>query len=256
MKLAPVFEGGRTQLEPAPGMTTQVMLTGPGTYTLVAKQDGFPASSIDRYAAKVDLPINMPPGSYTVQVSRDGVGWIGVASGQTLTVNPDPAAPATFPVSAYGGCVAGDGVDDTPCIVQAIAAARAAGGGSVTFGPGVWDMSNNNQTGVIFFGVLVPVGVNLIGAGAGFTTIRRDTTWNMTTPIFTLQGANTVQGITFQDAYVYQPTDPGRMLVELGVAPRTPSHTTLPTRTPSATWSLPRMCSTSRSWAFRTAACR
>ena len=206
-------------LQPAPGMATQVMLSGPGIYTLTASDDNYPVNSIDRYAANVSLPANMPAGSYTVQVSRDGVSWIGVASGQTLTVKPDPVAHATFPVSAYGGCVAGDGIDDTPCIVQAVAAARAAGGGSVTFGPGVWDMSNNSQAGVVYFGVLVPVGVNLIGAGAGSTTIRRDTTWNMATPIFTLQGGNTVQDITFQDAYVYQPADPGRMLVELGVAP-------------------------------------
>lgn len=206
-------------LQPAPGATTQVMLSGPSNYTLTATNDNYPTNSIDRYAAKVSLPTNMTVGTYSIQVSRDGVSWIGVASGQTLTVNPDPVAPPTFPVGSYGGCVAGDGVDDTPCIVRAIAAARANGGGSVTFGPGVWDMSNNSQAGVVYFGVLVPVGVNLIGAGAGSTTIRRDTTWNMGTPIFTVQGHNTVQGITFQDAYVYQPTSPGRMLLGLGVAP-------------------------------------
>lgn len=206
-------------LQPSPGSTTQVMLTGPGTYTLTASSDNYPADSIDRYAAKVALPTGMPPGSYTVQVSRDGASWVGVASGQTLNVKPDPMAPATFPVSAYGGCLPNDSIDDTPCIIQAITAARAAGGGSVTFGAGVWDMSNNSQTGVVQFGVLVPVGVNLVGAGASSTTIRRDTTWSMTTPIFTLQGYNTVQNLTFQDAYVYKTTDPGRMLLELGVVP-------------------------------------
>ena len=206
-------------LQPAPGSTTQVQLTGPSTYLLTATDDNYPTNAIDRYMADVSLPIGMPAGSYSVQVSRDGVSWIGVASGQKLTVNPDPVAAATFPVSAYGGCVPNGNTDDTPCIVQAIAAARAAGGGSVVFGPGVWDMSNNNQTGVVYFGVLVPVGVNLVGAGASSTTIRRDITWSMSTPIFTLQGGNTVENITFQDAYVYQPTDAGHMLVELGVAP-------------------------------------
>jgi hypothetical protein len=206
-------------LEPAPGSATQVMLTGPATYTLTASNDNYPADSIDRYAARVALPAGMQAGTYTVQVSRDGTSWVGVASGQTLTVNPDPVAPVTFPVSSYGGCVPNDGADDTPCIVQAIAAARKAGGGTVAFGPGVWDMSNNSQAGVVQFGVLVPVGVNLIGAGASSTTLRRDATWSMTTPIFTLQGHNTVQDIHFQDAHVYQPTDPGRMLLELGVTP-------------------------------------
>ena len=206
-------------LQPAPGSTTQVMLVGPATYTLTASNDNYPTNSIDRYAANVTLPTGMPTGSYSVQVSRDGVSWVGVANGQTLTVNPDPVAPATFPVSTYGGCVPNDGIDDTPCIVQAIAAARAAGGGSVIFGPGVWDMSNSNQSGVVYFGVLVPQHVNLVGAGASSTTIRRDNTWYMGTPIFTLQGYNTVQDITFQDGYVYQPTDAGRTLIGLGVAP-------------------------------------
>ena len=206
-------------LQPVPGASTQVMLTGPSTYTLTAANDDYPTHSIDHYAAQVTLPTGMPAGSYTVQVSRDGASWISVASGQMLTVNPDPVAPATFPVGSYGGCVANDGNDDTPCIIAAIAAARAAGGGSVTFGAGVWDMSNSSQTGVVAYGVLVPVGVNLIGAGASSTTLRRDTTWTMTTPIFTLQGQNTVQDITFQDANVYQPTDSGRMLVELGLPP-------------------------------------
>jgi hypothetical protein len=208
-------------LQPAPGAATQVELLGPSTYILTAANDGDPTTAIERYVARVTLPGNMAPGSYMVQVSRDGTSWLNVASGQTLVVKADPVAPATFSVgdSAYGGCIANDGVDDTPCIVKAIAAARNAGGGSVVFGPGVWDMSNDSQTGVVTFGVLVPVGINIIGAGASSTTIQRDTTWRMQRPIFTLQGHNTVQDITFKDAYVYQPTDSGRMLLELGVNP-------------------------------------
>ncbi|HWW81335.1 MAG TPA: hypothetical protein VNY82_17180, partial [Steroidobacteraceae bacterium] len=208
-------------LQPAAGATTQVRLIGPSTYTLTAQNDGDQTTAIERYVANVTLPTNMTAGTYTIQLSRDGSSWIGVASGQTLETLPDPTAPATFAVDdpAYGGCIPGDGVDDTLCIYKAIAAARRAGGGSVVFGPGVWDMGNDSAAGVVYFGVLVPVGVNIIGAGAGSTTIRRDTTWSMQKPIFTLQGQNTVQGIRFKDAYVYQPTDPGRTLLELGVAP-------------------------------------
>ena len=208
-------------LQPAPGATTQVQLSGPNSYTLTATNHGYPGNALDRYVAQVTLPTNMTPGVYTVQVSRDGVSWVGVASGQTLAIAPDPVAPPTFQVSdpAYGGCAPNDGLDDTPCIVRAIAAARAAGGGSVVFGSGVWDMSNDTQTGVVYFGVLVPVGVDLIGVDASSTTVQRDTTWNMQKPIFTLQGRNTVQGITFKDAYVYKPSDQGRMLLGLGVAP-------------------------------------
>jgi hypothetical protein len=210
-------------LAPAPGATTQVRLTGPATYTLTAANDNDPTTAIERYAAIVSLPASITLGTYTIEVSRDGMSWLPVADGRTFSVLADPTAPATFSVSdaAYGGCIANDGVDDTPCIVRAMAAARAAGGGSVVFGPGVWNMSITNQPGVVYFGVLVPVGINLIGAGAAATTLQRDTTWGVSTPIFTLQGYNLVQGITFADArnYALSGEQSTRPLLELGVDP-------------------------------------
>jgi hypothetical protein len=167
-------------------------MTGPATYTLTAANDGDPTTAIERYAAIVTLPTSMALGTYTVQVSRDGISWL-TASDQTFSVLADPAAPRMFAVGDYG-CLANDGLDDTLCISKAITAARQAGGGSVTFGPGVWNMSvNSNQNGVVYFGVLVPVGVNLQGSGASSTTIQRDTTWGVSTPIFTLQGYNLEQ---------------------------------------------------------------
>jgi hypothetical protein len=209
-------------LSPAPGGTTLVRLTGPLTYTLTAANDGDPTTAIERYAAIVTLPSGMPAGSYTVQVSRDGVSWLTVADQKPFQVFPDPTTVGTFSVGdpAYGGCLANDAVDDTPCIARAVAAARANGGGTVSFGPGVWDMSNDRASGVTAYGVLVPVGVNLIGSGAGSTTIERGTIWNMQRAIFTLQGQNTVQGITFRDLYVYQPSDPGRQLIGIGLRPQ------------------------------------
>jgi hypothetical protein len=202
-------------LQPAPGAATQVKLIGPGTFTLTAANDSNPATAIERYAAKISLPATLPAGAYTAQVSRDGVSWVTV--GQTLQVVADPAAPSSFAVSSYG-CQANDGVDDTSCIVQAIAAA-AVSGGTVMFGPGTWNMNASNGTGVTSWGVMVPVGVNLAGAGASSTTIERDTTWPVARPIFTLQGKNIVHDITFKDAYTYSASFSGGKLIGLGVDP-------------------------------------
>jgi hypothetical protein len=208
-------------LHPAPGSVTQVKLIGPSNLTLAADNDNDPATAIERYVAKVHFPADLRPGSYTVEVSRDGVNWIPV-DGQTLTVFPDPPPATVFDVTAYGGCVADDNLDDTACIAAAIAAAKRNGGGTVSFGPGVWDMNytaSPSATGpVTYDGVLVPVGVNLVGATAGTTVVQRDTGWATITPNFALQGNNIVQGITFRDANVYQASSSAVSMLRLGVA--------------------------------------
>jgi hypothetical protein len=207
-------------LHPAPGSVTEVKLLGPSNFTLTAANDNNPATAIEHYVGKVDLPANLPQGSYAIEISRDGVSWISL-EGQTLTVFPDPPPVTVFDVSAYGGCMADDNVDDTSCIAAAIAAAKDKGGGTVAFGPGVWDMNYTgapNPTGPLTYdGVLLPVGVNLAGAKTGTTVLQRDTGWGASTPNFALQGNNTVQGITFRDANVYQASSAGVTMLRLGV---------------------------------------
>ena len=83
-------------LQPAPGRTTRVRLTGPKTFVLPAANDNDPGTAIERYAAAVDLPDTLPVGEYRVALSRDGVSWVALA-GQTLTVRPDPPAAPRFP---------------------------------------------------------------------------------------------------------------------------------------------------------------
>lgn len=202
-------------LQPAPGATTQVKLIGTSTFTLTAANDSDPTTAIERYAAKITLPVTLPAGTYTVQVSRDGVSWVTVA--QALQVVADPDASGSFSVSDYG-CSASDAADDTPCIVQAIAAAKVSGG-TVVFGPGTWIMNASSGTGVTTWGVMVPVGVNLAGAGAGSTTIERTTQWPVARPIFTLQGKNNIHDIAFEDDYIYSSSFSGGRLIGLGVDP-------------------------------------
>ena len=204
-------------LQPAPGAVTQVRLHGPADFTLAAVTDD---AAIQRYVARVSLPNSMPPGNYSIQLSRDGTSWTALA-GQQLTVFPDPAQPSAFVVGAFGGCLPDDGIDDTPCIAAAIAAAKLNGGGAVTFGPGVWDMNYagalNKAGPVTADGVLVPPGVDLRGAGAGATKIRRGTSWQTATVGFSLQGNNTVQDITFSDANIYQVASTAAPILRLGV---------------------------------------
>jgi hypothetical protein len=235
-------------LQPAQGSATatQVRLVGQTTgttYVLVANNstnDPNTTAALERYVAAVNLPSPMTVDTYNVQVSRDGRSWVALLgngqspAAQTFTVNSDPTAlmaAQTFSVGDFSDplsgqpCVANDGVDDTGCIILAIRAAQAAGGGTVTFGPGTWLMSNagswagqgySNRTGyqpgycpgdsqtcgVSYSGVIVPVGVNLRGAGAtgsSPTVVERGLGWPTTMAVFTLQGNNAVSGFDFTD---------------------------------------------------------
>lgn len=207
-------------LQPAAGQTTRVRLTGPTTYTLTAANDGNPATAIEHYAALVTLPENMTMGIYDVHVSRDGTSWVALPD-QTLTISAVPAALPDFAVGSYGGCVANDGLDDTVCIISAIAAAKAAGGGTVVFDAGTWNMINSSVTGMTPDGILLPVGVSLRGAGSNQTAIDRDANWSLLTPYkpaasFVPQGRNTIDGFTFRDARVYAPSDTAGSILMLG----------------------------------------
>ena len=244
-------------LQPGPGTSTvtQVLLTGittGTTYTLTANNTGNDpntTAALERYVAAVNLPSALVADRYTVQVSRDGTSWVPLSGDgtaqwppQVFIVNPDPVAPTsatTFPVGnpqvsdpiLGESCqaVQANGDDATGCIILAIRAAQAARGGTVTFGPGKWLLSNagtwNGQgysnrigyaagycpgdaqtCGVSYDGVIVPVGVNLQGAGAsgpGATIIERSTAWPAINAVFVLQGNNTVSGFDFTDDNKY-----------------------------------------------------
>jgi uncharacterized repeat protein (TIGR01451 family) len=255
-------------LQPGPGTpATRVRLVGNNTgmtYTLEARNTyndpGNTPAALQRYVAAADLPATLLPDQYTVQVSRDGTSWVpllgnGQSPPQTFTVTSDPLAAPTFAVSdprfadpVTGPCKPDDGVDDTACILLAVRTATAAGGGTISFDPGTWTMSNPGKwatgisysdrigtlpgrcsaptetCGVSYFGVLVPVGVNLQGAGvtgARATTIERGTGWLTNTAGsltgFTLQGNNVVSGIAFTDAIRYDSGFAGAPELKLGL---------------------------------------
>jgi hypothetical protein len=207
-------------LQPSPGNVTQIRLTGPQQFTGAAISDALSSDTLNNYVARVQLPRRLSPGSYRVQVNRDGASWVDL-DGQSLAVIPDPPPIAEFSVSdpQFGGCLPDDGADDTACIVRAVAAAARAGGGVVHFSPGIWDLVDSSQPGLVTGeGIVVAEGVQLRGAGSELTRLYRHADWNAhaATAAFTLVGHSLVTGFAFRDLQVYQPGDHAGPYLQLG----------------------------------------
>jgi hypothetical protein len=204
-------------LEPVPHHSTQVRLTGPQRLVLDAEPADVNAGELDRYTAQVRLPYPIKPGVYEIEITRDGSRWVGL-SGQTLEVRPDPQRSPEFEVGGadYGGCKPDGGRDATGCVIRAIAAAHAAGGGTVTFEAGTWTLSRSAMSSSN--GIEVPPGVSLQGAGKLATTVSLVDDGSATTA-FTLLGHNRVQGITFHDQRVYVTGRELDTVLKLGAGP-------------------------------------
>jgi hypothetical protein len=205
-------------LQPPDDSATEVRLAGPANIVLKAERAAADWTALDHYVALVNLPVKLMPGVYRIQVRRDKGDWTHLM-GQTLEVRADPAHSPEFPVSAgaYGGCKADDSADAVPCVQRAIAAAAAAGGGTVLFGPGTWHLSELSMTQPD--GIVVPRGVNLHGAGKLATMIVQDADG---APLpakttLTLMGRNSVAGITFRDAHVYTTGSLTSSFIKLGM---------------------------------------
>jgi hypothetical protein len=207
-------------LQPRPGQSTQIRLIGPQRFAGMSMSDARSSDTLNHYVARVQLPARLAPGHYRIQVSRDGASWVDL-DGQSLAVIPDPPPTAEFAVSdaQFGGCRPDDGADDSPCIMRAIAAAKRAGGGTVYFGPGTWDLIDGGQPGLSASeGIVVAAGVQLRGAGSALTRLQRHSEWNehAATAAFTLVGHTLVTGFTFRDLQVYQPSDRAGPYLQVG----------------------------------------
>jgi hypothetical protein len=208
-------------LDAAPGATTQIKLVGPQSYTINVLWADDSRRATQSFFAEVDLPVRISAGTYAVQVSRDGVGWISVDK-QKLTVRPDPTAPRKFNVSdaAFGGCRPENARDVTPCLLTAISAAHAAGGGEVTFDAGTWTLMDRSMRQLASpDGVELPKGVSLRGAGSKTTRLIREKPQGICTgAAISLVGENVIEGFTFVDANIYEPSDPQCPFFQLGRA--------------------------------------
>jgi hypothetical protein len=206
-------------LEAAPGATTQLRLVGAQSYTLDVHRVDDSTRATEPFVAEVRLPARISTGTYAVQVSRDGVSWIPVDR-QKLTVRADPSVPRKFNVSdaALGGCRPDNARDVTPCLIAAITAARAAGGGEVDFDAGTWILMERSMRRLPSpDGIVLPIGVNLRGAGAKSTRLIRERPQGPCTgAVLSLQGDSVVEGFAFVDANIYGPSDPPCPFVQLG----------------------------------------
>jgi|HubBroStandDraft_1064217.scaffolds.fasta_scaffold04359_4 hypothetical protein len=209
-------------LQPAPGQSTKVKLVGPAALLLTANAaDTSP--ELDRYVAQVSLPKSLQPGRYRVEVSRDGTSWV-VLRGQILEVRSDPSPSRIVSVQdpSFGGCRPNDGRDATACIRRAIEAVKDAGG-TVAFGAGVWNLSDEAMDAANIRrgdGIVVPSGVNLHGDGSATTRIIRHRQWTSgsLSPAFSLMGHNLIDGFTFADEQIYVSTDRAGAFLQLGIS--------------------------------------
>ncbi len=206
-------------LQPSSGRATQIRLRGPQDIMGSAIADKSSSEVVNQYVARLRLPQHIMPGLYHVMVNRDGVSWVELKD-QLLRVYADPPAAREFSVTdpQFGQCRANDGEDDTPCILRAISAANDAGGGTVHFGPGTWDLVGGPRAVISNEGIIVPPGVNLRGEGPAVTLLERHAEWNThaATAAFTLIGHNLVSGFTFRDRQRYVPGDEGAPFLRLG----------------------------------------
>ncbi|HEY2686518.1 MAG TPA: hypothetical protein VGI93_23605 [Steroidobacteraceae bacterium] len=204
---------GRNLQAPAP-QALRIRLIGPQTFSGEAIKDAVSSPTITRYVARLALP-QLLPGRYRIEVDR-GEGAVPLLTDQSLQVLPEPVPAPTFRIddARFGGCRPDDGHDDTPCIAKAIAA--AAGGGTVYFGSGSWDLGGPQETEAQSF-VLGP-GVSIRGAGSQLTRLLRHPGWNTAAPgnVFNLRGANKVEGFTFVDLQRYTPDDRAEPYLKIG----------------------------------------
>jgi hypothetical protein len=204
-------------LQSAVGKRTEVRLEGPQQWTLPARPASTDVPTLGDYVALVSLPPKLIAGIYKVSLRVEGGGFHEIAD-QRFEVLPDPGSAPPLRISdpKFGGCRPDDGRDDTACLRQALAAARLVGG-TVVLDEGVWEISERllQQPD----GILVPDGVSLRGAGRERSVLLR--TADAKAPAgatFTLQGHNTIAGITFRDARRYGSQYTASWMLQIGAA--------------------------------------
>jgi hypothetical protein len=199
------------ELHPTGGRADSAVEPPPSVGDPAANEMESGSTVLDDYVLQAELPRRLAPGQYRVDLRTGSGRWVSVP-GQTLSVLGDPAPTREFPVSeaAFGGCRPDDGEDDTICAAKALEAARQAGGGAVVFGAGTWDLHSGALT--------VPLHVDVRGRGMDRTRLVRHDVPNAppNTGEFVLLGHNRVEGITFADAYTFDPRAKSRPILQLG----------------------------------------
>jgi hypothetical protein len=201
-------------LRPNAGQSARIRLQGPATYILTPDNPEDPASSVPDYVLEAALPTHLTPGNYTISVSRDARTWVEVSS-QTWEVKADPPQLATFSIddSRFGSCRANDEQADNSCLERAIAAATAAGGGTVVIPTGTWDLSATR-------GLVLPVNVELRGdPDHSSRIVRHDILHSHPRALLTVAGHNIISDLSFSDAEPTPSEAASRPIITLGEGP-------------------------------------
>ncbi len=196
---------------PSAATQTRLRLIGPADYSLR------PGQYTSDVAIDFPLPARLATGRYSLAL-RIGSNDAIAVPGQTLEVLPDPGDRALFAPGdvEFGRCTPDDDRDDAGCLVRAIAAAAANGGGQVLLSPGRWQLGIG---GTAARELVLPPGVDLIGAGAERTSllIAPPMTTRSLHAALTLAGRNVVRGITFAETRRHEPSDPATAMLQLGL---------------------------------------
>ena len=210
---------GRNLAPAATGGPMRVRLEGPHSYLLSTVTEPNASGPIASYVAEASVPARLTAGMYSVSVSRDGRSWIRLKQ-QRLEVRPDPRSMPRYSLDdpRFGGCHAGDGIDDSACFARAITSAAHDGGGTIVVPPGSWDLSATRQ-------FILPPDVQLVGADRSSTLVSHDA--GQTLPgqaLLTVSGHNAITGLTFTDTQIYHSFDASRAIIQLGTQPADRSH--------------------------------
>jgi hypothetical protein len=188
-----------------------VRLSGPAIYALKEADRRDDDRELLKYVTKRRLPGYLAPGEYQVEVQDGDSHWTPV-HGQVLRVVPDQKKAPEFGIeeARFGGCRADDDLDDTGCLINALAAARNAGGGMVLIHQGTWNIAPGTA--------VVPANVGVHGEGMHITKVKRLDLPGMApdSALLTLLGYNVISGISFSDQHVFKPQDTARPILQLG----------------------------------------
>lgn len=211
-------------LAPASGGSVRIRLTGPSTYELTPTSSSEGDMALEDFVAEASLPARLAPGSYTVSLNRDGLGWVSLLD-QKLEVQPDGPVLETFSLGdpRFGECEPDDGRDDADCLRRAIDAARAVGQGIIVVPAGTWDIfvaRDGKATGF-----QLPSNVHLRGEEAPRSILVRHGARHIRRPgaLLTLTGFNSITHLTFADEGEYQSIDESRPIIQLGTTPAGPN---------------------------------
>ena len=196
-------------LATAPGANLRVRLKGPAELELPAQ---VPANEAGEFVADVMLPETMAAGSYKVSIRRAGQPWTAVPAPLRIIDTPGPRPVLTATDTRFGHCRPDDALDDTDCIVAALAAAQP-NGAIVLLPAGAWKIGAAPADGIV-----IPRGVSLAGDATHETRLERgaDSRGETAGPLFVLIGDNVVSRIRFLEHAPHPAFDRPSTFLQLG----------------------------------------